>query len=157
MNPLGQRFLQEATSRKKLLGWRPSLFGWRPLLLVARSYKGITASSKKLLVTNLDLKNQRVWLDALSIPPEAAPPFSLCLHRQDNCETWTVGVKWKTMLSSETHQIVVSTQTLHVCRMPYMPTWGWFWGVNVGICGIHGVFGVWIRDFSTLRSICSDG
>ena len=22
-----------------------------------------------------------------------------------------------------------------------MPTWGWFWGVNVGICGIHGVFG----------------
>ena len=25
--------------------------------------------------------------------------------------------------------------------MPYMPTLGWFGGVNVGIYGIHGVYG----------------
>ena len=26
--------------------------------------------------------------------------------------------------------------------MAYMPTLGWFWGVNVGIYGIHGVSGI---------------
>ena len=41
--------------------------------------------------------------------------------------------------SAKSQTLTYTSQTLHVCHI--LPTLGWFWGVNVGIYGIHGVSG----------------
>ena len=48
------------------------------------------------------------------------------------------------------------TAPKHSMALPYMLTLGWFWGVNVVIYGIHGMYGALIRSCLLAHSLQVD-